>query len=160
MNLDELRQLVTAAEPALASAPFVIAATFERDGRPLDLALTERLRKACKRGRVWAQKPFLTALKNAGYGFDLRKAMSPGGQDGIYLVTREYRPANEMMRKLFDRYLDRPDGDAAALCHALGTTPSALLAVRLVSHHLRLLGVLHRTTDRDLLVLVDYDDSE
>ncbi len=160
MNLDELRERVAAAEPGLAAAPFVIAATFERDGRRLDVALTERLRKACKRGRVWAQKPFLTALKNASYGFDPRKAMSPGGQDGLYLVTRDYRPANEMMRKLFDRYLDRQGGDAAALCRALQIEADALLAVRLVSHHLRLLGVLHQTSERDLLVLVDYDDSD
>lgn len=160
MNLDELRERVAAVEPALAGAPFVIAATFERDGRRLEVALTERLRKACKRGRVWAQKPFLTALKNASYGFDPRKAMSPGGQDGLYLVTRDYRPPNEMMRKLFDRYLDRSEGDAAELCRALGAPAESLLAVRLVSHHLRLLGVLHRAPERDLLVLVDYDDSD
>jgi hypothetical protein len=35
----------------------------------------------------------------------------------------------------------------------------ALLAVRLVSHHLRLLGVLWRGADKDTLVLVDYDDT-
>ena len=33
-------------------------------------------------------------------------------------------------------------------------------AVRLVSHHMRLLGILYRDPDEDWLILVDYDDTK
>jgi hypothetical protein len=158
MTLDERKTLVTAIEPELAGRPFVRLHTFERDGHPLHLALTERLRRETKRGRVWKAPPFLTALKNAAYGFDGAKARSLGGADGVFLLDRAFTPKNEMMRKLFDRYLDRPEGGARELAAALGVGLERLLPVRVVSHHLRLLGVLHRGQGADWLVLVDYDD--
>ncbi len=37
---------------------------------------------------------------------------------------------------------------------------SDLIPVRLVSHHLRLLGVLKHDEKSDTLVLVDYDDTK
>jgi hypothetical protein len=160
MDLDEARRLLTTIENDLVHHPFVELATFETNGRLLRLAVTERLRKVAKKGRVWKTPPFLTALKNAAHGFDERRARSVGGADGIYLVDRGFRPKNEMMRKLFDRYLDRPDSGAADLADALGTDVGALTAVRLVSHHLRLLGVLARRPTEDVLVLVDYDDDK
>src|SRR5436309_13927433 len=99
-------------------------------------------------------------LKNAAYGFDDRQARSVGGRDGIFLLDRSFRPANEMMRKLFDRFLDRPDSGAEVIAAALEVPLADLLPVRLVSHHLRLLGVLARKEDGDWLVLVDCDRSE
>jgi hypothetical protein len=63
-----------------------------------------------------------------------------------------------MMRKLFDRFLDRPGSGAETLAYALGVPLARLLPVRLVSHHMRLVGVLHRGEVADTLVLVDYDD--
>lgn len=42
----------------------------------------------------------------------------------------------------------------------MGVPLNELLPVRLVSHHLRLLGVLARTGAADWLVLVDCDRSE
>lgn len=160
MNLDKARALVEQAESSLGSRPFVVAHTFVRDGRPLDLALTERLRKACKRGRVWKSKAFLTAFKNASYGFDPCHAHSPGGADGIFVLTWEHRPVNAMMKKVFDRYLDRPESGVRELCASLDTRIEGLIPVRLVSHHLRLLGVLSRREHGDTLVLVDFDDGE
>ncbi len=62
-----------------------------------------------------------------------------------------------MMRKLFDRYLDKPGSGAGEIAGALGVPLAELLPVRLVSHHLRLLGVLARKDDADWLVLVDCD---
>ena len=43
---------------------------------------------------------------------------------------------------------------------ALGTEVDQLQAARLVSHHLRLLGVLWQDSGADWLVLVDYDDTK
>lgn len=160
MNLEQLKASVGAVEDRLAQFPFVVVHEFARDGHPLRLALTERLRKACKRGRVWQSTAFLTALRNAQYGFDENKAHSPGGADGIFLLTRTHQPPNEMMRKLFDRFLDRPGSGAGEIAGALGTPLGSLVPVRLVSHHLRLLGLLQREEARDTLVLVDYDDTK
>jgi hypothetical protein len=159
MDLAAAKRLISACEADLAASPFVVVHAFVRDGRTLEVALTERLRLACRRGRVWNKKPFLTAFKNASYGFDPRQGHSPGGSDGIFLLTRTHRPENAMMRKIYDRYLDHPERGAGAVASALGVSVDALLAVRLVSHHLRLLGVLWRGADKDTLVLVDYDDT-
>ncbi len=159
MSLDELKALLTATEPELAHASFVVVQTFERDGRRLHVGVTERLRRLARRGRVWKTPAFLTALKNAAYGFDEAKARSLRGADGIFLLDRSFTPKNEMMRKLFDRYLDRCGSGAEALAKALDVPLARLLPVRVVSHHMRLLGVLHQSEDSDTLILVDYDDS-
>jgi hypothetical protein len=64
-----------------------------------------------------------------------------------------------MMANIFDRYLDRSGSGAAGVARELGVGLEQLLAVRLVSHHMRLLGVLPRSEEKDTLVLVDYDDT-
>ena len=160
MELAEAKNRLKAIEDALADAPFVEFHAFERAGRTLHLALTQRLRKYARKEGVWRSREMLAALKNAAYGFDERQARSVGGRDGIFLLDRTFRPANEMMRKLFDRFLDNPGSSAKELAAALGTPLAELLPVRLVSHHLRLLGVLARREEADWLVLVDCDRSE
>jgi len=160
MQLAEVRARIAAAAPASNDAAFVVALSHERNGRTIHLALTARLERACRRARVWLSRSFLSACKNVAHGFDPHTAMSPGGRDGIFLLTRDHRPANEMMRKVFDRFLDRDDGQAESIAKALNTEVSTLLPVRLVSHHMRLLGVLHRRDADDILVLVDQDASE
>ena len=160
MKLEQIKASVTSVEGRLDTLPFVIVHEFARDGHTLRLALTGRLRKACKRERVWQSNGFLTTLRNAQYGFDEQKARSPGGADGIFLLTRRHQPPNEMMRKLFDRFLDRPGSGADDIAAALDAELASLIPVRLVSHHLRLLGLLHREDGRDTLVLVDVDDSK
>ena len=64
------------------------------------------------------------------------------------------------MRKVFDRYLDREGSGAEEVAQALGASMESLVAVRLVYHHLRLIGILNRGDDADTLILVDYDDSK
>jgi hypothetical protein len=160
MTLSDAREKILSIEPELGDHPFVEIETFERNGRRLHLGVTDRLRRIGRRGRVWCSKKFLTAIKNAEYGFDSDQRRSIGGRDGIDLLDRGFRPANEMMRKIFDRYLDRLDSGAADIAMALGTTIEQLRAVRLVSHHMRLLGVLARIDSDDWLVLVDYDDTK
>ena len=79
--------------------------------------------------------------------------------DGIFVLTRDYRPKNGMMKKMFDRYLDKSDSGAADLAKELGVMLENIFPVRLVSHHMRLLGVLSRRSGGDWLVLVDYEDT-
>ena len=61
------------------------------------------------------------------------------------------------MKKIFDRFLDKRDSGAEELVDALGSDLDRIIPVRLVSHHMRLLGILHRSEAVDTLVLVDYD---
>lgn len=168
MKLDKVRELFDKAESALALEPFVIVATFATDGRrrTLHVALTDRLRKQSKRGHAWKSKEMLSAFKNAAYGYNAEKTYSPGGSDGIFALSRDYRPKNAMMKKIFERFLDKKESGAEALAETMGANLDDLLPVRLVSHHLRLLGVLKRGSvnspgdNQDLLVLVDYDDTK
>ncbi len=160
MELAEAKERLKAIEHALTASPFVEFHAFEREGRTLRVAVTERLRKAARKEGVWRSREMLATLKNAAYGFDERRARCAGGRDGIFVLDRTFRPANEMMRKLFDRYLDKPQSGADELAEALGVPLADLLPVRLVSHHLRLLGVLARVEEADMLVLVDCDRTE
>lgn len=160
MTLQEAKDKITMIEDRLNDEPFVVFHTFERNQRLLHLALTERLRKRLKKARLWKSAPVLTALKNAEYGFDEKHARSLGGSDGIFLLDRTFSPKNEMMRKIFDQYLDKPDSGIKEITDRLNLTKAQLNAVRLVSHHLRLLGVLGRVNHEDWLVLVDYDDTK
>jgi hypothetical protein len=159
MKLEQLKVLVQTIEPDLPAYPCVIVHDFARNRRTLHLGITDRLRQKCRKKRVWNSRPFLTALKNAEYGFDERLTRSPGGHDGIFLVDRGFRPRNEMQHKLFDQYLDQSDSDVQFVADALNTSVDRLQAVRLVSHHMRLLGVLWRESESDWLILVDYDQS-
>jgi len=65
-----------------------------------------------------------------------------------------------MMKKLFDQYIDRPNSGIGNVVDQLGTSIDRLIPVRLVSHHMRLLSLLHRQEDKDELVLVDYDNTK
>lgn len=159
MNLVEAKQLVEKAEPLLAGAPFVLIHTFERNKRKLILGITERLRRRCRKGRVWKSREMLAAIKNAGYGFDPDHACSSGGRDGIFVLTRTHQPRNKMMRKIFNQFIDKPDSEAGAIARALGVPLPSLQPVRLVSHHMRLLGLLRDTGDEATLILVDYDNT-
>ncbi|MBZ0117268.1 MAG: hypothetical protein K8H88_09750 [Sandaracinaceae bacterium] len=159
MQLAELKQRLAEIDDQLDQALFVAVHRFAGE-RDLVLAITARLRAKARRGRVWKSAAMLTALKNAAYGFHPERARSRGGADGVFLVDRSFRPKNEMMRKLFDGYLDRPAEGAAELAAALDVPVSALVPVRLVSHHMRLLGVIASAGGADTLVLVDYDDTK
>jgi hypothetical protein len=160
MNLSEAKIMLESVESELPDKPFVIANIFERNGRKLHLGITDRLRRIAKRGRIWKSNAFLTALKNAEYGFDESHARSSGGSDGIFLLDRNFKPENQMMRKIFDRFLDKEIEAVSAIASELKTQTDNLRAVRLVSHHLRLLGLLHQDDFGDWIILVDYDDTK
>ena len=160
MNISEVKEKVKSIEPDLKSSVFVHLHTFERDGKKLHVALTYSFMKSCKKGKVWNRPEMMTALKNAEYGFDEKHATSPGGSDGIFILTRNYTPENEMMRKIFDRYIDKPRSGAKQVARELKVPLKKLLSVRLVSQHMRLLGLLKRSETGDTLVLVDYDNTK
>jgi len=160
VDLALIRRRLSMAEKELSDKVFVCIGVFKRDGHCLALAITDALRRKCKKGRVWKSKEMLTSLKNARYGFADERSRSRGGADGIFLLDRGFRPENEMMRKIFSGFLDRPGSGATEIASELGVPLAKLLPVRLVSHHLRLLGVLARKPEEDWLVLVDYDDTK
>lgn len=159
MDLAAAKERLREVEGELASLSHVHFHTFCRDDRPLHVCLTDRLRRAARKEGVWKSRQMLATLKNAAYGFDEQHARSIGGRDGIFLLDRAFRPPNAMMVKMFDRYLDQAGSGATELAESLHVPPSELRAVRLVSHHMRLPGVLVRKQSEDWLVLVDCDTS-
>ena len=161
-ELADLRSRLDALESTLSGAPLVTLHVVATPAGPLRVALTERLRQRSKKARAWKCRAMLQTLKNARYGFLPDRPRARGGLDGIFLVDRRFRPVNAMMRKLFDGFLDKPGSPASAIADALGVPLATLLPVRLVSHHMRLLGLLTPDLDGDgrVLVLVDLDASE
>jgi len=160
MDLKKAKELIEAIEIDLLDSVYVIAYTFEKGGRRLHLALTERLKRKCKKAKIWKSKELLTAFKNAKYGFDPMNAKSSGGKDGVFILSRKYQPRNEMMKKIFDRFLDKPDDLALKIAEESHVKLRDLSAVRLVSHHMRLLGVLKRGKKEDTIILVDFDNTK
>jgi len=102
----------------------------------------------------------LITLKNASYGFDPKAALSSGGRDGIFSVNRNFRHANSMMKKLFNQFIDKPDPLVPLISSVLGCSSTDWIPVRLVSHHMRLLGVISVSGGITRLVLVDYDNNK
>ena len=160
MDLKECKQRIADAEQLLARSQLAEIARFATPHGTLALAITDRFRKRCKKGKVWKTPAMLTAVKNAAYGFDRMAARSRGGSDGIFCIDREYRPENSMMLKVFDQFLDRPDPLVAWLENELGSSVDRWTPVRLVSHHMRLLGVLIPQHMHSVLVLVDFDNEK
>ena len=160
MDFGDIKQKIEATEAVLARAPVADLIEQETPHGPLRVVITDRLRRKCKKGRVWKSTAMLTALKNAGYGYDAKAPRSRGGSDGIFLVDRTFKPPNAMMKKLFGQFLDKPDPLVSVLSDLLKTDPRDFIPVRLVSHHMRLLGVLSSAYNPSTLVLVDYDDDK
>jgi len=106
MDLATAKQRLVEAERAFPTRPLVEFAVFETPHGELRVSVTERLRKKCRKGRLWKSPAMLTALKNAEYGFDQKASRSRGGSDGIFNVDRGFRPPNSMMKKLFNQFLD------------------------------------------------------
>jgi hypothetical protein len=156
--MDELASLRTELEEVearLANEVFVALRPVVRDGRTMHVVLTRRFHRLARRARIWRSPAVLVTLKNAGYGFDPTHARSVGGRDGIFLLDRTVD--GPMTRKIYDRFLDRADSGAAELAAYLAAPIDQLQAVRLVSHQLRLLGVLHRKPTADWLAIVDFE---
>lgn len=160
MDLAEVKQRMAVVERDLRESPLVEFGTVETPHGVLRVILTDRLYRKCRKAGVWGTPRMLTALKNVAYGFNEAAPRSRGGADGIFRIDRGFRPANSMMKKLFDQFLDKPDPLVATIARALGSTPDTWIPVRVVSHHMRLLGILDRGREKSVLVLVDCDSDK
>ncbi len=132
-------------------------ATFDASLPVLQVLVTGRLLREAKRSEHWRSKHFCATLSNAKYGFDNLQARSRSGKDGIFLMDRELVPSNLMQKKLFDKFLDKPDPLISIICAEFAVKPQELLPVRLVSHNMRLLGLLIASPQVTRLILVDLD---
>jgi len=161
MDITEMAHRLAQVEEHFGSASVVLLDEFETSHGKLRVYLTDRLRRNCQKGRVWATHEMIATLKNVSYGFDRNAPRSRGGVDGIFRVDRRFKPANSMMKKLFARFIDKPDPLIPQLVQLFGTSPDTWTAVRVVSHHMRLLGVFDNgNLGVGCLVLVDYDDEK
>ncbi len=126
--------------------------------RTLRVFLSRHFLRAVVKGRLQRSALLWKALLNVRYGYEPARGNSPGGRDGIFRVTSDFRPANEMQRKLYDGYLERPEG-REELRRFISNVDEAH-GVRVVSHGLRLLGFVEVPRDGSAamtLVLVDVD---
>lgn len=160
MDLDELKERITACEAPLQSNLYVEFDRQQLSGKTQVTYFTSALLKKCKKGRVWKSQAFLITLKNSKYGFDELQSRSVSGRDGIFLIDRHFVPRNSMQKKIFDQFIDKETSDFAKLVDVLQLHPGELKAVRVVSHHLRLLGFMEIRKNENILVLVDYDDEK
>jgi hypothetical protein len=160
LDLSDLKQRLTGLESLLDERPIVELGAFDTPCGLLRVEITDRFRRRCRRNKQWKSKRMLAALKNVQYGFDQNRQRSSRGQDGIFRVDRDFKPANEMMRKIFDRFLDKPDPLAVQLAERMGVARREMMPVRVVSHRMRLLGVLADDDGTPRLVLVDCDDTK
>lgn len=130
---------------------------FVVNGKPFKVYLSGSLKKHARKARVWKTNEFCLTLRNVKYGLDQNSTKSKGGRDGVYLLDRNFRPANEMQKRIFDQFIDKPSSDYAAIVDALELAHERVRAVRVVSHHMRIVGIHHSSSTEDILVLVDVD---
>lgn len=158
-SLEEIKKKLQVLETNLEDQSIVF---FEKPTTPhgeLQVFITKRLMKLCKKGKIWKSREMLSTLKNTQYGFDIKVSRSRGGNDGIFRIDRTFSPANSMMKKIF-KFIDRPSDLSTAIISAFSTPKDNWIAVRLVSHNLRLLGIIAITEQGANLVLVDYDNDK
>jgi hypothetical protein len=129
------------AKDAAATPPFLVhEGTVGGVPFRIEVRLAAQFFKRARKEKALSTPWIGQALANVRYGYDPKNSESPGGADGIFNVGRKHKPANEMVRKLYDRFLDTEKGRAVVCAH--GMDPDDVLGVRVVSHHLRLLGFL------------------
>lgn len=164
MELREIRTRVDSIQDQLPVAPFVELVRFDDGERVLRVALTDRFRQRAMRAKVWASEGMLRALTKAQRGFRAEHPRSLGGDDGIFVLDRNFRPENVMMRRMFQGFLDQRPQELRSILSALGRAPEDahgdVQAVRLVADHTRLLGLLVRGMNEDWLILVDLDPTK
>ncbi len=160
MTLSDIKKKLTEVENRLVEQPVVELMTFDTPHGQMKVFVTDRLRRKCRRGGVWKSSEMLTAVKNVAYGFDAKASRSRGGADGIFCLDRNFKPTNPMIKKLFAQVIDKPGPLVSTIEDILKFRIKDCIPVRVVSHHMRLLGVLSVSSSQSQLVLVDYDNNK
>lgn len=65
-----------------------------------------------------------------------------------------------MQRKIFDQFIDKENSGFKEILKKLGFPKNKINAIRVVSHHMRLLGIHFAGKDSDIIVLVNYDNTK
>lgn len=157
----DLQIFSTLQDVELTERPFrVVCGKTAKKPFELKLHLTRHFFGCVKKHKGLINDPRLfKAIINLRYGYDPALSMSSGGRDGIFAVTRNYKPTNEMIEKLYNRFYDTVNGKNLLKRH-FGNI-EYLHGVRVVCHSLRLLGFLDHSEQKDIirqkLVLVDLD---
>lgn len=125
--------------------------------RELKVYLSRSLKKQARKSKTWKSKEFCITLRNVKYGLDGETSRSKGGRDGVYLLDRNFTPRNEMQKRIFDRFIDSQSSDYSEILKALKISHNGTQAIRVVSHHMRLVGIYRSHESEDILVLVDVD---
>ncbi|MEI7492599.1 MAG: hypothetical protein WCK92_14455 [Bacteroidota bacterium] len=160
LKLDELKLRVKVIAEELESNEISKVDEFIVNGFSYKLYFTKTFFRNCKKNKIWNTPGFLTALKNTKYGFNRETPRSIGGKDGIFVLDRYHKPKNSMQHKIFDRLIDNPDSKLKFYLRSLGLPITNTIAIRIVSHHLRLLGILVEKDSIYNLVLLDCDNEK
>lgn len=160
MDIKQTKQRIIEIENDLKNKGIIEFNRAMVNGRSQITYITSLLKKNCKKKRVWKSKEFLITLKNINYGIDNSNFRSKSGKDGIFILDRNYLPKNEMQRKIFDQFIDKENSDFKEILKELDLPENRLNAIRVVSHHMRLLGIHFAGKDSDIIVLVNYDNTK
>lgn len=155
----EMEDIAATDVSCLCDEPLVSLSSNESGGYGrLTIFLSERLIRLAKKERLNRSPKLWKTLQNLRYGYDPRASLSPGGKDGIFAVRSDFKPKNEMVRKLYDRYRETERGKEELRTYL--RNPMSAQGVRVVSHDLRLLGFIEEEPGESngfRLVLVSLD---
>ncbi len=157
LQIEDIKSRLSVLESDLSASLIVHYEDFTVNQRSFRVYLCQKLIKQARKSRVWKSKEFCITLRNVKYGLDPESAKSMGGRDGIFLLDRTFKPYNEMQKRIFDQFIDKPASGFIAITKELGLSASHIKAVRVVSHHMRIVGIYHTGAKADTLVLVDID---
>lgn len=160
MEIADVKAILEELEESIEQNTVSEFAELEIDGKVLVVYLAKDLKKNCQKGKIWKSKPFYITLKNIKYGMDKKQMRSKQGRDGIFLVDRDFRPENSMQTKIYKKYVDKENSSFSEVVKLLDIKKEEktnIKGVRVVSHHLRLLGFFLEKAEKDILVLFDFD---
>lgn len=160
MEISEAKKKVDESEELLKTEIIAEIDRREVNDRTLVTFISNDLMKKCKKGKLWKSQQFYITLKNIKYGLEQNQMRSVSGRDGIFLVDRDYKPKNSMQTKIYDRFIDNESSAFESIVERLSLDKRMIKGVRVVSHHLRLLGILDRKINEDVIVLVDFDNEK
>ena len=160
ISLEELKKYLVELQSQLTTTDLVLLDTYVVNQKIHNLYLSDLFCRNCLKGKVWLSNEFLITLKNAKYGIEEERLRSKGGKDGIFLLDRKFKPQNAMQTKIFNKFIDSPNSKFLDYAKAFPFTPEETRAIRIVSHHMRLLGLLFQKNEEYCILLVDYDNTK